>query len=66
MMRYSVRPRDQIFVKGYRFLFFSRSMGKTVGKSISKNVYSKYSENLFNHAKQSATDAYKREIQKRD
>ena len=37
MMRYSVQPRDQIFVKGYGFLSFAKSMGKNMGKNISKN-----------------------------
>ena len=30
--RYSVQPRDQIFVKGYGFLSFARIMGKNVCK----------------------------------
>ena len=57
MTRYSVQPRDPIFVKDYRFLFFARNMGKNVGKNISKNLSSKYSEKLLDHAKQSPTDA---------
>ena len=28
MMRYSVQPRNRIFVKGYRFFCFARNMGK--------------------------------------
>ena len=32
MIRYSVQPRDQIFVKGYGFLLFSKNMGKNIGK----------------------------------
>ena len=43
-------------------------MGKNIDKKISKNVRSEYSQNLFDHAKQSATDALetasKRKIQK--
>ena len=39
--------RDQMFLKGYGFLFFARNMGK----NISKNLSSKYSQNLFHHAK---------------
>ena len=41
MMRYSVRPRDRIFGKGYGFLFFAKSMGKKFGKNISKNLSGK-------------------------
>ena len=42
-MRYSVQPRDRIFVKGYGFLSLAKNMGKNIGKNISKNVSSKYS-----------------------
>ena len=42
-MRYSVQPRDRIFVKGYAFLSFTRNMGKNVGKKTSKNLSDKYS-----------------------
>ena len=59
MTRYSVQPRDRIFVKGYGFLSFAKNMGKNIGKNISKNFSSKYSLKLFDHAKQSSTDAFK-------
>ena len=58
-MRYSVQPRDRIFVKGYGFLSLAKNMGKNIGKNISKNVSSKYSQNLIEHATKSATDARK-------
>ena len=57
MTWYSVQPRDRIFVKGYGFLSFARNMGENVGKDICKNLSSKYSQKLLDHAKQSATDA---------
>ena len=38
MMRSSVQPRDQIFVKGYGFLSFVKNMGKNIGKNTSKSV----------------------------
>ena len=64
MTRYSVKSRDETLVKGYKFLFFATNMGK----NISNYVSSKCSEKLFDHSKQSATDALKtaskREIQK--
>ena len=41
MMRYSVQPRDRIFVKRYGFLSFTKSMGKNIGKNIGKNLISK-------------------------
>ena len=42
-MRYSVQPRDQIFVKDYEFLSFSKNMGKNNGKNKSKNLSGKCS-----------------------
>ena len=55
-MRYSLEPRDRIYVKGYEFMSFARSMSN------------KYGKKLFDTAKKSATDAVKtaskREIQK--
>ena len=46
-MRYSLQPRDQILVKGYEFLSFAKNMGK----KLSKNLRSKYSQKLLDHAK---------------
>ena len=66
MIRYSVQPRDRIFVKGYGFLSFAKNMAKNIGKNISKSLSGKYSpgmltmrQKLLDHAKQSATDALK-------
>ena len=42
--RYSVQPRDRIFVKSYGFFTFAENMGKYIGKSISKNLSGKYSQ----------------------
>ena len=68
MMRYSVQPRDRIFVKGYGFLSFPKNMGKNIGKNISKILSGKYNQKFLDHAKQSATDVIeissKRAIQK--
>ena len=33
-MHYLVQPRDQIFVKGYGFLFFANNMGKNISKNL--------------------------------
>ena len=51
MMQHSFQPRDQIFLKGYGFLSFA--------KDINKNLSGKYSQNLLDHAKESATDTVK-------
>ena len=63
-MRYLVQSRDQIFAKGYGFLFFA----KNIDENISKNLSGKCSKKLHDHAKQSATGAFnttsKKAIQK--
>ena len=38
MRRYSVQPRDQIFVSSYGFLSYAKNIGKKIGKNISKNL----------------------------
>ena len=57
MTCYWVQPRNIIFVKDYAFFSFARNVGKNVGKNISINFSSKYCQKLFDHAKQTATDA---------
>ena len=46
-MKYSLEPRDRIYVKGYGFMSFARSMSN------------KYGKKLVDSAKKSATDAIK-------
>ena len=46
-MRYSVQPRDPIFVK----ISFAKNMGKNIGKKVRKNLGGKYSQILLDHAK---------------
>ena len=36
-MRYSIKPRDCVFVKGFELLSFAKSKGKNIGKNIGKN-----------------------------
>ena len=36
-MRYSIEPRDRIYVKGYRFLSFAKNMGKNLRNKHDKN-----------------------------
>ena len=59
-MRYSIEPRDRIYVKGYGFLSFAKNMSKTLSN--------KYDQKLLDSAKKSTTDgiktASKRAIQK--
>ena len=59
-MRYSIEPRDRIYVKGYGFLSFAKNMGKSLSN--------KYGQKLLDSAKKSTTDAIKtaskRSIQK--
>ena len=32
-MRYPIEPKDKIYVKGYRFFSFAKSMGKNTGNN---------------------------------
>ena len=66
MEHYLVQPRDLIFVKDYGFLYFAKDVGKNIGKTISKNARDKYSQKLFDQAKQSATDPPKTFFKKND
>ena len=53
-MRYSIEPRDIIYVilvKGYGFLSFAKNMGKSLSN--------KYGQKRFDSAKKSTTDAIK-------
>ena len=50
-MRYSIEPRDRIYVKGYGFLSFAKNMGK--------NLSNKYGQKLLDSAKKLTTDAIK-------
>ena len=59
-MRYSVQPKDRIYVKGYVFFSFAKDMGK--------NVSNKYGQKVLDSAKKSTADLIKtvskRSIQK--
>ena len=50
-MRYSIEPKDRIYVKGYGFLSFAKNMDK--------NLSNKYGQKLLDSAKKSTTDAIK-------
>ena len=50
-MRYSIEPRDRIYVKGYGFSSFTTNMGKSLSN--------KYGQNLLDSAKKSTMDAIK-------
>ena len=50
-MRYSIEPKDRIYVKGYEFLSFAKSM--------SKNLSNKYRQKILDTAKKLTTDAIK-------
>ena len=66
MMRYSVQPRDRMFVTVYGSLSFAKNMGKNISKNISTDLSGKYSQGMLamlqkrlDLAIQSATDALK-------
>ena len=50
-MRYSIEPRDRIYVKEYGFLSFAKNMGKSLSN--------KYGQKLLDSAKKFTTDAIK-------
>ena len=50
-MRYSIEPRDRIYVKGYGFLSFAKNMGKSLSN--------KYGQKLLDSAKKPTADAIK-------
>ena len=50
-MKYSIEPRDRIYVKGYGFLFFVKNMGK--------HLSNKYGQKLLDSAKKFTADEIK-------
>ena len=50
-MRYSIEPRDRIYVKGYGFMSFAKNIGK--------NLSNKYSQKIIDTTKKSAMNAIK-------
>ena len=56
-MRYSIDPKDCIFVKGYGFLSFAKSIVKDFGKNVRKKLIGKYS--AVTHADKYAMSAAK-------
>ena len=59
-MRYSIAPKDRMYVKGYGYLSFAKNMGKSLSNE--------YDQKLLGSAKKSTTDAIKtaskREVKK--
>ena len=51
-MRYSIEPRDKIYVKGYGFLSFTKNIGKRLSN--------RYGQKLLDSAKKSTADAIKK------
>ena len=50
-MKYSIEPKDRIYVKGYGFLSFAKNMGKSWSN--------KYGQKVLDSAKKSIIDAIK-------
>ena len=46
-------------MKGCGFLYFAKNIGKNANESVTKNLRGKYSQKLFYHVKQYATDKLK-------
>ena len=58
-MRYSIEPRDCIFVKDYGFLSFFIYVVKITDINTKTNLCGKYDQKLLHHANQFTTDALK-------
>ena len=50
-LKYSIEPRNRIYVKGYGFLSFAKNMGK--------NLSNRYGQKLLDSAKKSTIDTIK-------
>ena len=50
-MRYSIEPKDRVYVKGYEFLSFAKNMGKSLSN--------KYGQKIIDNGKKSTTNAIK-------
>ena len=57
-MRYSIEPRHRIYVKGYGFLSFAKSIGRNANK-VAKSLSNKYRQKLPDSTKKSTTAAIK-------
>ena len=57
-MRYSIEARDRIYMKGYRFLFFAKIIGRHASK-VTKILSNKYRQKLLDNAKKFTADAIK-------
>ena len=57
--RYSIQPRDRIFVKAMGFVFRWKCGYKYWSKNISQHLSGKYNQKLLDHSKESATDPLK-------
>ena len=57
-MRYSIEPRDRIYVDGYGFLSFPKNMGRHANK-VAESLSNKYGQKLLDSTKKSTTDAIK-------
>ena len=63
--RYSVQPRDQIFVKDCDFSSFTKNASKPLGQNTSKNLSSKCNLNLLYHTKEPVIDPPKKRFKKK-
>ena len=62
-MRYTIEPRDRIYMKGYGFLSFAKNVGRHTNK-VAKNLSNKYGQQRHDSAKKSTTDATKTALER--
>ena len=58
-MRYSIEPRDRIYVKGYGFLSFDKNMGKNLSNKSAATSATDVTQNLLDNSKKFTIDAIK-------
>ena len=58
-MRYSIEPKDRIYVKGYEFLSFAKNIGKSLSNKYAATSATNVAQKLIDSAKKCKTDAIK-------
>ena len=63
-MRYSIEPRDRIYVKGYGFLSFAKNIGKTWAKACEVSMGKRFLMQQISRQQMPLRLTLKRAIQK--
>ena len=63
-MRYSIEPRDRMYVKGYGFSSFAKNMGKNLSNKYGEKLLDSVQHYVFKSMTDAIKTASKRAIQK--